>query len=101
MKKTFIAASALGLVFTCNFGSALAAPDWSKVPSKKITVFYPGTAAIEWVTKGTDHGGAKALKKGESCAGCHDEEAADIGRKITSGEKLEPIQSRARQAAYR
>ena len=53
-------------------------------------MFYPGTAAIEWITKGTDHGGARALKKGETCASCHDEEAAEIGRKIVNGEKLEP-----------
>lgn len=90
MKTTLISVSALGLLFVAGLNNALAAPDWSKVPSKKITVFYPGVAALEWITKGTDHGGAKALKKGESCAGCHDEEAADIGRKIASGEKLEP-----------
>lgn len=90
MKTMFITASAIGLVLAGGMGSALAAPDWSKATVKKITVFYPGVSAMEWITKGVDHGGAKALRKGESCAGCHDEEAADIGRKIVSGEKLEP-----------
>lgn len=90
MKKMLTTVSALGLIFAGGINSALAAPDWSKAPSKKITVFYPGTAAIEWITKGTDHGGARALKKGETCASCHDEEAAEIGRKIANGEKLEP-----------
>jgi hypothetical protein len=67
-----------------------AAPDWSKVPGKAITVFYPGVSPIEWITKGTEHGGARALKKGESCAGCHHEETADMGKKMASGQKIEP-----------
>lgn len=72
-------------------GSAFAgAPDWSKVPAKKITVFYPGASPIEWITTGTEHGGARALKKGESCASCHDAETVDMGKKIATGQKLEP-----------
>jgi hypothetical protein len=72
-------------------GSALAAPpDWSKVPAKAITVFYPGASPSEWVMKGTEHGGARAVKKGESCASCHHDEAADMGKKMASGQKIEP-----------
>jgi hypothetical protein len=90
MSKTLITISALGLLLAGGMGVAQAAPDWGKVPSKKITVFYPGVSPMEWVTKGVEHGGARALKKGETCAGCHDEEAADMGKKIVSGEKIEP-----------
>lgn len=68
-----------------------AAPDWSKVPVRSITVFYPGVSPLEWATKGTEHGGARAMRKGETCAGCHDEEAADMGQKMASGQKLEPV----------
>ena len=80
--------SALGTVLTLAAGTALAAPDWSKVPSKTITVFYPGVSPIEWITKGTEHGGAKGLRKGETCAGCHDEETADMGVKMVTGQKI-------------
>ncbi|MFT3666681.1 ethylbenzene dehydrogenase-related protein [Piscinibacter sp.] len=80
------AAAALALAA----GAAHAAPDWGKVPAKTITVFYPGAAPIEWVTKGTEHGGARALKKGEACASCHHDETADMGKKMASGQKLEP-----------
>ncbi len=80
----------LGTALVFCAGAALAAPDWSKVPSRSITVFYPGASPIEWITKGTEHGGAKALRKGESCTGCHEEELADMGRKIASGQKNEP-----------
>ncbi len=72
-------------------GPTLAAPpDWGKVPAKEVTVFYPGVSPLEWITKGTEHGGARALRKGESCAGCHHEETADMGKKMASGQKIEP-----------
>jgi len=90
MHKKLIVSS-IAAMLAVGTGSALAAaPDWGKVPSKKITVFYPGVSPIEWITKGTEHGGAKGLKKGETCAGCHDEEAADMGKKMATGQKLEP-----------
>ncbi len=89
LRSFAIPASALVLALT-SISAIAAPPDWSKVPSKKITVFYPGVAPMEWITKGTEHGGARALRKGESCASCHDEETADMGKKIASGQKIEP-----------
>jgi len=77
---------ALGLIAV----GASAAPDWSKVPDRTVTVFYPGVSPIEWITTGTEHGGARGLKKGEACTGCHEEETADMGKKIASGAKIEP-----------
>ncbi len=90
MNKFSVSAQVAGALLALAAGTAAAAPDWSKVPAKTITLFYPGTASLEWVTKAGDHSGARGLRKGESCAACHDEEAADIGKKIVSGEKLEP-----------
>ena len=88
--KKLITASTVGLLLALGAGGAMAAPDWSKAPGKKITVFYPGVSPIEWIVKGTEHGGAKGMKKGESCAACHDEEAADMGKKMVTGQKIEP-----------
>jgi hypothetical protein len=80
--------------------SALAAPpDWSKVPAKTITAFYPGASPMEWITKGSEHGGARALRKGESCASCHHDEAADMGKKMATGQKLEPKPIKGKAAA--
>ena len=99
MQKKLVASS-IALALTCAAGGALAAaPDWSKVPAKKITAFYPGVSPIEWITKGTEHGGAKGLKKGESCAACHDEEAADMGKKMVTGQKIEPHVIKGKAAA--
>jgi hypothetical protein len=67
-----------------------AEPDWSKVAAKKIVLFYPGVSPMQYILKGTEHGGARGMKKGETCAACHDEEAADMGKKMVTGQKLEP-----------
>jgi hypothetical protein len=92
MIKSLIAVSALGLSMAGIAESACAA-DISQAPAKKIMVFYPGTSGMEWILKGTEHGGAKAVKRSEPCTGCHiDEnkkmdESAEIGSKILAGEK--------------
>jgi hypothetical protein len=80
-------------------GSVLAVPDWSSVPSRKVTVFHPGTSGVEWILNGIQHGGAVGLKKGERCISCHEDEktqSIDINAdKIMKAEtlksdKLEP-----------
>lgn len=75
-------------------GGALAAGktiDWSKLPEATTTMFYPGQASFEWIQTGTDHGGARSFtKKGEKCSGCHVEETADMGKKMVTGQKIEP-----------
>ena len=70
--------------------AALAAPDWSKVPTKNIPVIHPGVAPLEWV-QSRDHSGASALKKGETCAGCHyDGGKLDIDLKRLASKEMEP-----------
>lgn len=85
-------ATVAALLATLGTGVAQAAPpaDWSAVPATKITLFYPGVSPIEWITRGSDHGGARGLKKGDSCVECHSEEIADMGKKMASGQKIEP-----------
>ncbi|MBI2314039.1 MAG: hypothetical protein HYU77_16190 [Betaproteobacteria bacterium] len=90
MTKNLITASAVGLLLAGATGAGLAAPDWSKVPAKKTTVFQPGVASLEWILNGSDHSGVRGVRKGETCNACHEEELADIGKKIASGEKAEP-----------
>ena len=59
--------------------------DWSKAKATDISVFYPGTASIEWIL-GRNHGGKRAFTKGDRCIECHGKEVADIGKNIASGE---------------
>ena len=89
MHATRIALAAAALALCAGTATA-AAPDWGKVAGTKITVFYPGVSPIEWITKGTEHGGARALRKGETCASCHHDEAVDMGKKMATGQKIEP-----------
>lgn len=65
-------------------------PTGARCRGKDITAFYPGVSPLEWIQKGTEHGGARALKKGETCADCHSDEAGDMGKKMASGQKIEP-----------
>ena len=99
MGKKRLLAVAVGMAFAAAGAAHAAAPDWSKVPAKQITAFYPGASPMEWIMKGSEHGGARALKKGETCASCHNEEAADMGKKMVSGQKLEPTPPKGKAAA--
>ena len=64
--------------------------DWSGVEASEVTLFFPGQASLEWVLKGSDHGGKRAFTKGDRCFDCHEDEEVDIGDLIVSGEKVEP-----------
>ncbi len=65
--------------------------DWDGVPSRNITLLYPGQTSMEWVMTGKDHGGARPfMLAGDRCTTCHDKEAADMGQKMVTGAKAEP-----------
>lgn len=73
---------------TAIASSEAGAVSWGKASTRNIVLFYPGQASFEWVMTGKDHSGARAVvKAGDRCFTCHDKEAADIGRKIISGER--------------
>lgn len=63
--------------------------DWSGVEAREVTLFYPGQASIEWVLKGSDHGGKRAFDHGDRCYDCHLDEEVDIGDLIVTGDKAE------------
>ncbi len=63
--------------------------DFTSVTETDMVLFYPGQASMEWVLKGSDHGGGRAVKKGEKCSNCHVGEEKQIGQKIVTGEKAE------------
>ena len=71
-------------------GGAAAAPDWSAIPAKTVTLFAPGQSSLEWAMTKTSHRGAVKFAKGKSCAACHIGEEKPMGDVIASGKKLEP-----------
>lgn len=90
MKSTLMAAGALGLCLAGGMSGALAAPDWSKVPAKKVTLIYPGVASIERMLSGADHDGSNGVKKNEACAGCHEDGASDLAVKVSTADTTIP-----------
>ncbi len=90
MKQKLSSLFVLGAVMALGSQAALAAPDWSKVPTKTIPVIHPAVSPLEWV-QSRDHSGASGLKKGENCAGCHyDGGKLDIDLKRLAGKEMEP-----------
>ena len=91
MNKSLIGTTLLGAMLL-SAGAAFSA-DPGAAPGKKITVYYTGIASMEWIMRGTEHGGARPTDKGETCISCHidprngNEEAPEFGRKIAAGEK--------------
>jgi cytochrome c-type protein NapC len=63
--------------------------DWAPIEAYPVTLFYTGQASMEWMLKGSDHGGKCAFVTGDRCFDCHEEEEVDIGDLIVSGEKAE------------
>ena len=63
--------------------------DWSAIEAREVVLFYPGQTSMEWMLKGSDHGGKRAFVTGDSCFECHEDEEVDIGDLIVTGEKAE------------
>jgi len=85
MKK--IAVAVMG-IFVAG-GSFAAPPDWSKVTERKIKVFYPGQASLEWVMNKSDHSAVPDIvDKKRACAKCHEGDANEIGDKIVAGKPV-------------
>jgi len=63
--------------------------NWSSIEPREVVLFYTGQASMEWVLKGSDHGGKRAFVTGDRCFDCHEDEEVDIGDLIVSGDKAE------------
>ena len=91
MYKIEISKFLMVILLAVGSASAIAAPDWSKVPKREIHVFHPGVTPIEWVMKKSDHSGRTGLTKGESCVGCHEEKGGlNFDMKRLAGKEIEP-----------
>jgi cytochrome c-type protein NapC len=74
--------------------------NWDKAAALEVPLFYPGQTGLEWVLKGTDHGGARAVRKGgDRCFECHGKEQPAMGEKMVSGAKAETTPIAKKRAA--
>jgi len=53
--------------------------DWNAVQGAEIPLFYPGLMSWEKVLTAASHKGATKFRAGETCAGCHAGEEAEMG----------------------
>jgi hypothetical protein len=84
----------LGVLAACALaGPAWAADpaaiDWSGVPAKSLTLFYPGQSTFQWL-RSSGHPGAAVVGYGTPCVACHKGQEAKLGNKIVKGGPLEP-----------
>jgi len=63
--------------------------DWSEIPAKTITVFFPGQASWEFLTSAT-HPGSQAIGAGTACLSCHTGTEKTLGQRLVQGGPLEP-----------
>jgi len=91
MSKSIVSTAVVGVLLALGSHAAMAAPDWSKVPKRDVHVFHAGVTPMEWVNKKSDHSGTAGMKKGETCAGCHEEKGAlNFNFKRLADKELEP-----------
>ena len=58
--------------------------DWSKVPGRTVTLFYPGQSSYEWLRR-THMGDSKAMtaaQRGVACMKCHEGDEKAMGAKF-------------------
>jgi hypothetical protein len=90
MKGTAFLAGLAVLAAGPGLAADIATIDWSKVPAKTVTLFYPGQSTYDWLLTPDHKKGDKQVAQGKSCQSCHEGDEADIGNKLVKGGPLEP-----------
>lgn len=72
-----------------SFAAGAEAINWSRVPSKTLTLFYPGTSTFQWL-RSPEHAGAQPVLGGAACVTCHNGQEEQKGNSLVKGGKLEP-----------
>ncbi len=78
------------IVAICNASLVMAAglvgpatavpPDWSKIATKTIKLFYPGQSTYDWLlSREHERRAARKIIKGEACVSCHKGEEDKMG----------------------
>jgi len=92
--KTVVSALSLALGIATLFTGPAAAADpatinWTSIPAKTVTLFYPGQSSYQWL-RSPDHPGAQMVNGGGACLTCHTGTEERLGNKLVKANKLEP-----------
>ena len=93
MKQT-AASLSLALLVAAAFATPAAAADpssinWSGVPARTVTLFYPGQSTYQWL-RSAEHPGAPVVAGAGACLTCHKGSEEKLGNKLVKANKLEP-----------
>jgi len=88
-RKLTLAVSMAAMFSATAWAADPAAINWSKVPAKTLTLFYPGQSTYQWL-RSTEHPGSSMVSKGEACVTCHKGQEQQKGDKLVKANKLEP-----------
>ena len=93
MKAFGPAIAAMGVTAVFSVSGALAADpaslDWKRVPTRTLTLFYPGQSAYQWL-RSQEHPGSSMVTQGTSCVTCHNGQEEKLGNKLVKANPLEP-----------
>ena len=84
----------LALFVAAAFATPAAAADsssinWSGVPARTVTLFYPGQSTYQWL-RSAEHPGASVVAGGGACLTCHKGSEEKLGNKLVKANRLEP-----------
>jgi hypothetical protein len=82
-------ALAMSALFPLAHAADVASIDWSRVPARTLTLFYPGQSSYQWL-RSPEHPGAGLVAGGGACITCHKGTEDKLGNKLVKGGKLEP-----------
>ncbi|MDH5579756.1 MAG: ethylbenzene dehydrogenase-related protein [Betaproteobacteria bacterium] len=90
VRSTLMAAGMAALVPGHVLAADPATVDWNSVPSRTLTLFWPGQSSYQWL-RGSAHPGAKMVAKDIACVTCHKGAEEKLGNKLVTANKLEPM----------
>ena len=90
MKRVALILGVAALAAGPAFAADPTAIDWSQIPTKSMTLFYPGQSTYQWL-RSPDHKRANLqTTEGQACVACHKGEEAELGKAMVVEGRLEP-----------
>jgi hypothetical protein len=83
------AGSVMLIAASAPFAASFDTIEWTRVPGKTLTLFYPGQSTFQWL-RGPEHPGAQPVTAGTACLACHNGQEQQKGAALVKGGRLEP-----------
>ena len=98
MKVVFAASTFMAFAASPTYAASVESIDWTRVPAKTLTLFYPGQSTFQWL-RSPEHPGAQPVATGAmACIACHNGQEQKLGSSLVKGGKLEPVPPAGKEA---